>query len=133
MNLMCGQIGGDGTRFVIENSHSLPLDDSKGRWANRSVTLGIRPEHIQVSPCEHDGLPLGVETLELLGADNLAHGRIGETPLVARLPHNERPQAGSTLRLHLPADGFTLLRFNKRKASGMSKQNWPYPSYRRPS
>ena len=104
MNLLVGQISSDGTRFNIDNSHSLPLGDSKAKWANRAVTLGIRPEHVRVSPHERDGIPLRVETLELLGADNLAHGRIGETPLVVRLPHSERPQAGSTLWLHLPAD-----------------------------
>lgn len=104
MNLIEGQISGDGSRFAIDNSHALPLGDSRAKWANRAVTLGIRPEHVQVSPRERDGIPLRVETLELLGADNLAHGRIGETPLVVRLPHSERPQAGSTLWLHLPSD-----------------------------
>jgi sn-glycerol 3-phosphate transport system ATP-binding protein len=38
----------------------------------------------------------------MLGADNLAHGRIGEARLVVRLPHSERPEAGSTLWLNLP-------------------------------
>jgi len=104
MNLIDGQIGSDGTRFNIDNSYSLPLGDIKAKWANRAVTLGIRPEHVRISPRDREGIPLRVETLELLGADNLAHGRIGETPLVVRLPHSERPQAGSTLWLHLPSD-----------------------------
>ena len=104
MNLIGGQIGSDGTRFNIDHSHSLPLSDSRAKWASRPVTLGIRPEHVQLSSRERGGIPLRVETLELLGADNLAHGRIGETPLVVRLPHSERPQAGSTLWLHLPSD-----------------------------
>ena len=48
------------------------------------------------------GVPLVVDTLEMLGADNLAHGRWGEQKLVVRLAHQHRPTAGSTLWLHLP-------------------------------
>ncbi|EEW5967362.1 sn-glycerol-3-phosphate ABC transporter ATP-binding protein UgpC [Escherichia coli] len=47
------------------------------------------------------GVPLVMDTLEILGADNLAHGRWGEQKLVVRLAHQERPTAGSTLWLHL--------------------------------
>ncbi len=45
---------------------------------------------------------------EILGADNLAHGRWGEQKLVVRLPHQQRPAAGSTLWLHLPLEHLHL-------------------------
>ncbi|AIN14326.1 sn-glycerol-3-phosphate import ATP-binding protein UgpC [Yersinia pseudotuberculosis] len=41
-------------------------------------------------------------TLELLGADNLAHGLWGGQSIIARLSHEEMPVAGSTLYLYLP-------------------------------
>jgi len=104
MNLLKGAFNSDGSRFNLDASHALPLSESKAKWANRPVVLGIRPEHIQLSSREQGGVPLRVDTLEMLGADNLAHGRIGDTPLVVRLAHSERPQPGSTLWLHLPAD-----------------------------
>ena len=104
MNLLKGQFSSDGSRFNLDASHALPLSDSKAKWANRPVVLGIRPEHIRLSSREQGGVPLRVDTLEMLGADNLAHGRIGDTPLVVRLAHSERPQPGSTLWLHLPSD-----------------------------
>ena len=104
MNLLKGAFNSDGSRFNLDASHALPLSESKAKWANRPVVLGIRPEHIQLSSREQGGIPLRVDTLEMLGADNLAHGRIGDTPLVVRLAHSERPQPGSTLWLHLPAD-----------------------------
>ena len=104
MNLLKGQFNSDGTRFNLDASHALPLSESKAKWANRPVVSGIRPEHIKLSSREQGGVPLRVDTLEMLGADNLAHGRIGDTPLVVRLAHSERPQPGSTLWLHLPAD-----------------------------
>ena len=104
MNLLPGQINSDGTRFTLDALNSLPLGESKAKWANRPLTLGIRPEHLVLSSQAAGGIPLVVDTLEMLGADNLAHGRIGNTRLVVRLPHSERPQSGSTLWLQLPPD-----------------------------
>jgi len=72
------------------------------------MTLGIRPEHIALSSQAEGGVPLVMETLEMLGADNLAHGRWGEQKLVVRLSHYERPAAGSTLWLHLPENHLHL-------------------------
>ncbi|KAE9771132.1 TOBE domain-containing protein, partial [Escherichia coli] len=68
------------------------------------VTLGIRPEHIALSSQAAGGVPLNVQTLEILGADNLAHGRFGEQKVVVRLAHQHRPAAGSTLWLHVPPE-----------------------------
>ena len=53
-------------------------------------------------------MPLVMDTLEMLGADNLAHGRWGEQKMVVRLAHQERPKAGSTLWLHLPENHLHL-------------------------
>lgn len=72
------------------------------------MTLGIRPEHIALSSQTEGGVPLVMDTLEILGADNLAHGRWGEQKLVVRLAHQERPTAGSTLWLHLPENQLHL-------------------------
>ncbi|TPE11850.1 sn-glycerol-3-phosphate import ATP-binding protein UgpC [Pantoea vagans] len=104
MNLLKGQFSSDGSRFNLDASHALPLSESKAKWAGRPVVMGIRPEHIRQSSREQGGIPLRVDTLEMLGADNLAHGRIGDTPLVVRLAHSERPEPGTTLWLHLPSD-----------------------------
>ena len=102
MNLLEGQMNADGTRFTLANTLALPLHSPKAKWADRSLTLGIRPEHIELSSQQDGGIPLVVETLEMLGADNLAHGRWGNNKLVVRLPHAVRPQMGSTLWLQLP-------------------------------
>ncbi|RWR02405.1 glycerol-3-phosphate transporter ATP-binding subunit [[Pantoea] beijingensis] len=102
MNLLEGNVSRDGTSFTLDNGFSLPLDKPVLKWANRSLTLGIRPEHIHLSTREAGGIPLIVDTLEILGADNLAHGKWGSNGVVARLPHVERPSTGTTLWLHLP-------------------------------
>ena len=44
--------------------------------------LGIRPEHMDITPT---GWPLQVETVELLGAERLVHARLGTESLTLRL------------------------------------------------
>ena len=102
MNLLDGQINADGTRFNLSDGFALPLSVARPNRAAQPLTLGIRPEHIELSSSEGDGVPLVVDTLEMLGADNLAHGRWGNNKLVVRLSHAMRPAAGSTLWLQLP-------------------------------
>jgi sn-glycerol 3-phosphate transport system ATP-binding protein len=46
---------------------------------------------------------LEVETCELLGADNLAHGRWGSNEVIVRLPHETRPARGERIAVRLPA------------------------------
>jgi len=69
----------------------------------REWIVGIRPEHM--TPGNHDapGATLDVDSAELLGADNLAHGKWGKHDVAARLPHEHRPQRGERLRVSLPA------------------------------
>jgi len=102
MNLLDGQINADGTRFNLSDGFALPLSVARPNRAAQPLTLGIRPEHIELSSSEGDGVPLVVDTLEMLGADNLAHGRWGNNKLVVRLSHAMRPATGSTLWLQLP-------------------------------
>ena len=102
MNLLDGTLSADGSRLELGGGFTLPLPEAKAQWAGQALTLGIRPEHLDVSS-DDSGIPLVVDTLEMLGADNLAHGKWGDNKLVVRLPHSLRPAAGSTLNLHLPA------------------------------
>lgn len=103
MNLLEGRINAQGTHFDADG-FSLPLGARHLALAGRVVTLGIRPEHIALSSQAAGGVPLNVQTLEMLGADNLAHGRFGEQKVIVRLAHQHRPAAGSTLWLHLPPE-----------------------------
>ncbi|MDU6925771.1 sn-glycerol-3-phosphate import ATP-binding protein UgpC [Franconibacter helveticus 513] len=102
MNLLEGRVNDGGTHFDLNDGMSLPLGHLHKTLAGRKVTLGIRPEHIALSSQTAGGVPLPLDTLEMLGADNLAHGRWGAQNVVVRLAHQERPQPGSTLWLRLP-------------------------------
>ncbi|MEI7376153.1 sn-glycerol-3-phosphate import ATP-binding protein UgpC [Dickeya chrysanthemi] len=103
MNLWAGQVSADGSRVALSADFSLPLPVAKPEWQGRAVTLGMRPEHILQSTADADGVPLVVETLELLGADNLAHGKWAGQNIVVRLSHEHCPAVGETLWLTLPA------------------------------
>ncbi len=102
MNLLDGRVNADGSRFIPEQGIEIPLGFGHNALAGKAVTMGIRPEHIGVSSQAEGGIPLAVETLEMLGADNLAHGRWGTQKVIVRLAHQVRPQPGTTLWVHLP-------------------------------
>jgi len=105
MNLLKGRLSDDGRCFeVANNGPRLPVgvSDAAARVApGRDYTLGIRAEHMMPTP----GLPsvaVGVESCELLGADNLAHGRLGDQEIVWRLPPTHRPDIGESIDVALP-------------------------------
>ncbi|MFS7305471.1 sn-glycerol-3-phosphate import ATP-binding protein UgpC [Rahnella inusitata] len=103
MNLLPGQLASDGTSLVMEDGFELPLPVPRPEWGGRELTLGIRPEHIQLTEDQQSGIPMVLNTLELLGADNLAHGKLAGSGVVVRLSHEVFPTAGSLLRLAFPA------------------------------
>ena len=57
------------------------------------LILGVRPEHLQP---QAQGWPLRVELVEMLGAERLVHGRLGEHPVVVRIDAGDpAPAPGS--------------------------------------
>jgi sn-glycerol 3-phosphate transport system ATP-binding protein len=55
--------------------------------------MGIRPEHLDVG---QDGWAVRVETVEMLGAERLIHGRLGGEQLIVRVGedrHAPQPDA----------------------------------------
>ena len=103
MNLLPGQLTTDGTSLVMEDGFELPLPVPRPEWGGRELTVGIRPEHIHLTDDSQKGIPMVLNTLELLGADNLAHGKLAGSGVVVRLSHEVFPTAGSLLRLVFPA------------------------------
>jgi multiple sugar transport system ATP-binding protein len=63
-----------------------------------SVTLGIRPESLSLSPDE--GLAVDVRLVEVLGADAFVHGTIAgsETGVVVRCDGRAHPSIGQTVK-----------------------------------
>ena len=115
MNLLRGRVSADGQRFETAGmGPQLPLPVERLPAAlraalqpGRECVLGVRPEHMQgnggTTPEAGEPASLEVETCELLGADNLAHGRWGGNEVVVRLPHEMRPARGERIAVRLPA------------------------------
>ncbi|MBO9357874.1 sn-glycerol-3-phosphate ABC transporter ATP-binding protein UgpC [Bordetella petrii] len=82
MNLMPVNVSGDGT---LQTTDGVPLDISPlqvpAQVRGRSVTLGMRPEHMLLNA---QGLPVEVEMVETLGSEQLVHCRCGQSAVVVR-------------------------------------------------
>ncbi|MBP6897723.1 sn-glycerol 3-phosphate transport system ATP-binding protein [Pseudacidovorax sp. 1753] len=86
------------TTFVASFIGSPPMNLLKNAPGVPSgKILGIRPEHI----APHDsGWTVNVEQVELLGAERLVYGRIGDEQIVMRTDADKpAPKVGDTLRL----------------------------------
>jgi sn-glycerol 3-phosphate transport system ATP-binding protein len=108
MNLLEGRVAGDGAYFeVAGNGPKLPLAGVPGIGgelaAGRDWIVGIRPEHMTPGQPGVGHVTLPVDSCELLGADNLVHGRWGRHDVTVRLPHAHRPARGEALEVALPA------------------------------
>ncbi|TDV04991.1 sn-glycerol-3-phosphate import ATP-binding protein UgpC [Paraburkholderia caballeronis] len=118
MNLVKGRVSADRRFFeAATGGPRLPLGeasgsaDAAGHGASvvarlepgRDYTLGIRAEHIAPGGGV-SSVSLAVETCELLGADNLAHGRLGGQEIVWRLPAADRPSIGAQVEIALPPE-----------------------------
>jgi sn-glycerol 3-phosphate transport system ATP-binding protein len=68
------------------------------------LVLGLRPEHTMIVAGADGGWPLQVETVEMLGAERLVHGRIGESLFTVRIDGLATPpKVGDTVALQMDA------------------------------
>ncbi|MDD0839247.1 sn-glycerol-3-phosphate ABC transporter ATP-binding protein UgpC [Curvibacter sp. HBC61] len=71
--------------------------------AEAGVITGIRPEHLDV--VSHDGWPVTVETVELLGAERLIYGRLGQEQVIVRVEEGAPvPATGAQIQVRPRAD-----------------------------
>jgi sn-glycerol 3-phosphate transport system ATP-binding protein len=86
------------TTFVAGFTGSPPMNLLRQAPGVRpGMILGIRPEHLAPDP---GGWAVRIEHVELLGAERLIYGRIGDEPLVIRADESQPPPApGDTLRI----------------------------------
>ncbi len=93
MNLLTGQA--DGSRFTLGGT-ALQLPVAAPRAGG--LILGLRPEHTDLSP--QGRWPMKVEMIEMLGAERLVYGRLGDALFTLRIDATlPSPQVGETIRL----------------------------------
>ncbi len=95
------------TTFVASFMGSPPMNLLKGApnadlGGQPGTTLGIRPEHLDITPT---GWALQVDALEMLGAERLVYCRMNDEQLIIRVGENHVPPvAGSTIHVTPRAD-----------------------------
>ena len=100
MNLVPGRLDEGGAALLGEGGTRIQLPQAYPELGGRSLTLGVRPEHLEVCADEDALLELQVDFIELLGSDSLVHGHIGadkgRTRVTARLHASVKAQNGRT-------------------------------------
>ena len=98
MNLLTGRA--DGSRFAVGDA-VLALPTAAPQAG--ALVLGVRPEHVAISA---DGRwLLAVETVEMLGAERLVHGRLGGVLFTVRIDATlPPPRIGQTIGITASAD-----------------------------
>jgi multiple sugar transport system ATP-binding protein len=107
MNLLDLKVVDNGVEF---GNTTYPVERAVlGEAADRRVTVGVRPEDLELS---EQGLPVEVDVVEELGADAYVYGRttVGgeEHQIIARVDGRRPPEKGSTVHF-TPKQGHTHL------------------------
>lgn len=81
---------------------------------------GFRPEHVELGNRHADRATYDavVEVVEFLGDEQLAHMRLGDQALVAKLPVEQRVVAGSTHTFSVPLERVFLFDETSGRATG---------------
>jgi multiple sugar transport system ATP-binding protein len=101
MNMLAGTVSGGGV--LLEGGTLVPLPGRTVPLAEGApVTLGIRPEHVEVRP---GPLKLAVATTEVLGSETIVHATTAGAgaPLTVALRGISGVKAGDSLEVDLPA------------------------------
>ncbi|WP_127091040.1 ABC transporter ATP-binding protein [Aquabacter cavernae] len=100
MNFLPATLAGDGSAACLEGGHVLAFADGRRAGGEgRALTLGIRPEHVEVVA---EGLPLTVDLAEPLGAETILIGRLPDGRLLSVRVPGEMP-VPERLHVRLPA------------------------------
>ena len=93
MNFMTGKATGNG---AVTLDHGGTAHANARIEAGRTITVGIRPEHLRPSGTSDAYVTGTVEMVEQLGADTLIHIGHGKELVIARIPHGVYPEIGAT-------------------------------------
>jgi multiple sugar transport system ATP-binding protein len=100
MNLFTTDVVDGGVKF---GQSTVPVEREALANTGQQVTIGVRPEDIQVSTSAVEGLEVVVDLVEELGADGYLYGHSDikgkRTDIVARVDGRIHPSAGETVHL----------------------------------
>ncbi len=103
MNFVEGRIDSASGTFVSD-ALSIPLSADQIKLPS-TVTMGIRPEHIQVLSEPHEGaIPASVYVTELMGNETFVFVTVGANRFIARAPADFRAELESQVWLRIAAE-----------------------------
>jgi sn-glycerol 3-phosphate transport system ATP-binding protein len=112
MNFIEGRVVADGLVEIAAGRRLAVLHDTAAIGSGVPLTLGVRPEEIEIVDAPHPGgLDFEVELVEELGTGQVLHGRSGEIEMtVVRNGGGEHgiPRAGARLYLKIPVAALHL-------------------------
>ncbi len=105
MNFLPARVADDGGSITLDEGPVLPIPTGTlAGHAGRTLTLGVRPEHLGEEGDDSPIASLEVELIEQLGADTLIYGRLAEggENLTVRLQGVRTLSPGDTLPIRAP-------------------------------
>ena len=103
MNFLEGKAAGNslaGLAVQLHGGETVQLAATSALEPGTPVTVGIRPEHIELSDA---GLPMHVALTEQLGGNTVLYGTLSDQqPLVVQVVDQSRIKRGDTVRVTLP-------------------------------
>ncbi|GAA3857500.1 sn-glycerol-3-phosphate ABC transporter ATP-binding protein UgpC [Celeribacter arenosi] len=102
MNQMKGQLTENG---ALVGGTEIKVDGPTGSHAGRNVIVGIRPEHVTLTPGEGtSALPIALDLVEPLGSEALLHAHAGKEPLVFKADTlGDINHLNNVAEVHVPA------------------------------
>lgn len=105
MNFLKGRLNGHGLQ--LDGGGELPLPRAFNGLTGRAVTLGVRPEHLALD-AEGRFWSAQTDLAEELGADTLAHVKVGTQDIVVRLPGRTHVAPGHAMHVRPLAEHLHL-------------------------
>lgn len=105
MNIIKMELSPAGDAVKMPNGNWLALAKPVTKVPGEEVMVGLRPEHIVPAQDKSASFSLMVEMVEVLGADTLVHGNIGnDHSLTVRLPGGFKITPGNRLSMEAMVD-----------------------------
>jgi ABC-type sugar transport system ATPase subunit len=121
MNLFPGLLDSSNGGRSFAGAFRLPLNGAVPEsFADGAVTLGIRPEQVQIAaPDATDAMPASVELVERVGADSFVVSQLGNGATVTARVDAARPiKEGDRVSVRLPASELRLFDSEGRAVTG---------------
>ncbi len=110
MNFITGTIKKNGQLVFVSDSIKLALPDASAHnhavFENQTVTLGIRPEHINYlsDAGRRDSITATIEVIEPMGNETVLYVKAGKIELTARILPQSGLQVGTECKLSINQD-----------------------------